>query len=115
MTRQLQPVLPAERPIGYVLRSADRPDRADQRHDAASGTPVDLTGTLVFNASTRIDSDFDGLPDDVELAIEQTRTSATPMAMHRRFCGDSPGLDPNVAAFPTVSSHRCHSRVRQKM
>ncbi|MBX3670121.1 MAG: choice-of-anchor D domain-containing protein [Rhodocyclaceae bacterium] len=36
---------------------------------AASGKATDVTATLVFAASTERDSDFDGLPDDVEFAI----------------------------------------------
>ena len=34
-----------------------------------SGGSIDLTGSLVFNASTVQDSDGEGLPDDVEFAI----------------------------------------------
>ncbi len=35
----------------------------------ASGKGTDLTATMVFAASTAPDSDFDGLPDDVEFAV----------------------------------------------
>ena len=35
----------------------------------ASGSGTDLTRNLVFLASTAADSDFDGLPDDIETAI----------------------------------------------
>ncbi len=36
---------------------------------APSGGAIDLTSTLVFGASTSVDTDFDGLPDDVEFAV----------------------------------------------
>ncbi len=49
-----------------------------------SGTGLDLTASLVFAASVEPDSDFDGLPDDVEFAIgTATRRSDT----------DADGLD----------------------
>jgi len=35
----------------------------------AAGELTDLSGTLVFAASTAADTDFDGLPDDIEFAI----------------------------------------------
>ena len=39
----------------------------------ASGRGIDLTATLVFGASTAPDSDYDGLPDDIEETVG-TRT-----------------------------------------
>ena len=41
----------------------------DYGRTAASGKGVDLTASLVFGASLDRDSDFDGLPDDLEFAI----------------------------------------------
>ena len=41
----------------------------DYGRTAASGKGVDLTASLVFGASLSRDSDFDGLPDDLEFAI----------------------------------------------
>jgi hypothetical protein len=38
-------------------------------NSGASGRGIDLTGSLVFDASNEPDSDFDGLPDDIELAV----------------------------------------------
>ncbi len=41
----------------------------DYGKTAASGKGVDLTASLVFSASMAADSDYDGLPDDIEAAI----------------------------------------------
>jgi hypothetical protein len=41
-----------------------------------SGQGVDLTSSLVFQASTTSDTDNDGLPDDVEFAIGSSPTNA---------------------------------------
>ncbi|HEV8604728.1 MAG TPA: Ig-like domain-containing protein [Tepidisphaeraceae bacterium] len=69
----------------------------------ASGKSADVTGALVFNASVQIDSDFDGLPDDIELAIG---TNANRADSDGNGINDSvsieEGLDPNAGrAFPT--------------
>jgi hypothetical protein len=42
---------------------------------SAAGESIDLSGTLVFTASTAPDSDFDGLPDDIEFAIGSSSAS----------------------------------------
>ncbi|HAP41430.1 MAG TPA: hypothetical protein DCQ94_16980, partial [Nitrospira sp.] len=42
----------------------------------AAGELTDLSGTLVFAASTAPDSDFDGLPDDIEFAIGTSSSSS---------------------------------------
>ncbi|MCM8622351.1 MAG: Ig-like domain-containing protein, partial [Candidatus Accumulibacter sp.] len=40
-----------------------------------AGVITDLSGTLVFTASTAPDSDFDGLPDDIEFVIGTSSSS----------------------------------------
>ncbi len=61
----------------------------------SSGSGVDLTANLVFGASTAADSDFDGLPDDIELAIGTSRRKAdTDLDGLRDFAEIEQGLDP---------------------
>src|SRR5262249_48435597 len=70
---------------------------------AQSGKNTDLTATLAFNASTAIDSDFDGLPDDIEFAIGTNPAKADSDGNGiDDFTSIVQGLDPNGGrAFPT--------------
>ena len=48
----------------------------DYGKTADSGKGVNLTATLVFGASLERDSDYDGLPDDIEFTIDSNPRSA---------------------------------------
>jgi hypothetical protein len=69
----------------------------------ASGRGLDLTGSLVFGASTAPDTDGDGLPDDVEFAIgTSVRKADTDGNGLSDFVAIQQGLDPfGGRAFPT--------------
>lgn len=60
-----------------------------------SGEGIDLTSTLVFEASTASDSDSDGLPDDIEFAIGTSSSNAdTNEDGISDFTSIQQGLDP---------------------
>ena len=69
----------------------------------SSGRGVDLTYNLVFQASTANDSDFDGLPDDIEFAIGTSpKLSDTNNDGISDFSAIEQGLDP-LAGRPVVT------------
>ncbi|MCJ8281556.1 MAG: hypothetical protein MJK14_17270, partial [Rivularia sp. ALOHA_DT_140] len=67
------------------------------------GQGINLTSSLVFNGSTAPDTDFDGLPDDIELAIGTSPEKAdTDDDGILDFTEIEQGLDPlGGRAFPT--------------
>ncbi len=67
----------------------------DYGKTADSGKGVNLTATLLFGASLERDSDYDGLPDDVEFAIDSNpRSSDTNKDGISDFAAIRQGLSP---------------------
>lgn len=65
---------------------------------SVSGRSTDLTSTLTFKPSTAPDTDFDGLPDDIELAVGTASNKAdTDKDGLSDFIEIQQGLDPLVA------------------
>jgi methionine-rich copper-binding protein CopC len=72
-------------------------------YTSKSGQGIDLTASLVFNASTAADTDSDGLPDDIEFAVGTAANKAdTDGDGISDFAEIQQGIDPlGGRGFPT--------------
>jgi hypothetical protein len=72
-------------------------------YTSKSGQGIDLTASLVFNASTAADTDSDGLPDDIEFAVgTATNKADTDGDGLSDFAEIQQGIDPlGGRGFPT--------------